>query len=200
VLDFKSVGDPLLVLDQWRHEAGAKGAITPDAMTLCTVDASGRPRARVVFVRGRSERVLQFFTNYESQKGQDLLGRPYGTCHFYFPDLGRQVTVSGPILRSDRQTSERYFRSRPRENQLGAWASRQSRPIESREALLEAYREVEARFSGQDVPCPPHWGGFNLEAERVELWIGIEGRLHHRAEFELDPVTQSTWQMRMLSP
>jgi pyridoxamine 5'-phosphate oxidase len=200
VIDFSQVNDPLALLDAWRTEAEGQGAVTPDAMTLCTVDGQGRPRARIVFLRGRAGRELRFFTNYESQKGQDLLAHPYATCLFYFPELERQVCVSGPVLRLDRQSSEAYFRARPRDNQLGAWASRQSRPIESREVLLAAFDEVSERFRGQDVPCPPNWGGFSLNAERVEVWIGILGRLHHRAEFELEGEAEGAWRCQLLSP
>lgn len=202
MLDFDQVQDPLAVLDSWREEARARGLATPDAMTLCTVDGEGRPRARTVFLRGRGPRQLQFFTNYQSQKGRDLLAHPFASCLFYFPELERQVSVSGPVWRTDRNTSEAYFRGRPRENQLGAWASRQSEPVSAREELLEMYQQIEARFEGQDVPCPPHWGGFTLEAERVELWVGVAGRLHHRAEFDyrFQASGEGSWGHKILCP
>jgi pyridoxamine 5'-phosphate oxidase len=203
VLDFGEVLDPLQILDAWREEARARGSVTPDAMTLSTVDSEGRPRARTVFLRGRRPRRLEFFTNYESQKGRDLLAHPWATCLFYFPELERQVSVSGPVVRSDRVTSESYFRGRPRDSQLGAWASRQSEPIESRAALLAAFQAVEQRFLGQEVPCPANWGGYVLEAERVELWIGVAGRLHHRGEFEYRAAERSgqrEWVSRVLFP
>lgn len=182
-IDYSLVRDPLDVFEHWQAEWRVSGAPQPEAMTLATVDASGAPRARTVLYRGRTDRSVQFFTNYESNKGLDLERNPVACLLFHFASFERQVTIAGPVQKVDRAVSEAYFATRPRDSQLGAWASAQSRALESRVALIEQFRAVEARFHGVPVPCPPHWGGFSVLAERVELWQGMPGRLHDRAEF-----------------
>lgn len=182
-IDYSLVRDPLDVFEAWQTEWQATGAAQPEAMTLATVTPRGAPRARTVLYRGRFDRSVRFFTNYESNKGTDLDASPLACLLFHFSTLARQVAISGAVEKVTREVSETYFATRPRESQLGAWASAQSRPIESRAALLERYRDMEARFHGVEVPCPPHWGGFAVRADRVELWQGMPGRLHDRAEF-----------------
>lgn len=182
-VNYSSIADPLDVFERWQAEWVAFGAAQPEAMTLATVSEDGAPRARTVLYRGRVGRQIQFFTNYESRKGQDLLAHPKACLLFHFTNVARQVTIAGPVEKVSREASEAYFATRPRESQLGAWASSQSQRIGSRAELLERLHEVEQRFAGHEVPCPPHWGGFVVRADRVELWQGMPGRLHDRAEF-----------------
>jgi pyridoxamine 5'-phosphate oxidase len=182
-MDLELVTDPLDVLVNWQEQSRAAGHALPEAMTLATVGADGHPHARTVLLKDRVGRGLTFFTNYGSQKARDLEGHPRACLLFHFARLERQVNVQGGVRKVSREESEAYFATRPRESQLSAWASTQSAPIGSRAELEARYQEVSERFQGGEVPCPPHWGGFRLEAERVELWIGRPGRLHDRVEF-----------------
>lgn len=197
-MDFSSVQDPLTLLEEWRQHAEKKGAPLVEAMTLATSSPDGRPSARTVLWKGRAGRALHFFTNYESRKGRELAANPFAAAVFHFPLDQRQFIVEGPVLRLPRGQSEAYFATRPRASQLAAWASAQSRPIASREELENRLHEVEARFLEREVPCPPHWGGFALNAERVEVWVGMPGRLHHRAEFTA--TSSSAWKIQLLCP
>lgn len=197
LVDYSLVRDPLDVFERWQSDFRASGAPQPEAMTLATMSSSGVPRARTVLYRGRGDRAVHFFTNYESNKGRDLDAHPLACLLFHFASLERQVTIAGPVHKVSRAVSEAYFATRPRESQLGAWASSQSRPIGARTELLERYRQIEERFQGEAVPCPPHWGGFAVQADRVELWQGMPGRLHDRAEFLW---AEDRYEMRLLCP
>ncbi len=198
--------DPLDVIDAWIAEAGSLGLPLPESMTLATVSEEGAPSARVVLYKGRSGASaqsggpgdgLRFFTNYESRKGRELEKLPRAALVFHWASLQRQVRVEGAVEKVSAEESDAYFATRPRESQLGAWASPQSESIESREALEEGFDEVVQRFEGQPVPRPPHWGGYRVIAERVELWIGRGGRLHDRYLFVK---TRSGWQRSLLAP
>lgn len=171
---------PAVQIERWLEDAIAASHPEPNAMVLATVAAGGAPAARVVLLRGIDARGLVFYTNYDSDKGKDLDARPAASACFFWPLLERQIRVSGSVARVTREESEGYFRSRPRESQIGAWASRQSAPLSGRAELEARVTEVRARFEGQDVPCPPNWGGFRLSLERVELWQGRPSRLHDR--------------------
>jgi pyridoxamine 5'-phosphate oxidase len=196
-VEFEGVSDPLLEMDRFREEAERAGIPLPEAMTLATVDEQGRPRARVVLLKGRRGRELHFFTNYESDKGRELAHHPAAAVCIHYAALELQVRVEGFVSRLSEAQSDEYFRTRPRESQLGAWASEQSAPIESRFALEEALSRVRERFEGAEVPRPPHWGGYRLVAERVELWLGQAGRLHDRARYVFD---QGAWRLTRLQP
>ncbi len=204
---------PLTLLELWLREARERsGQSNPEAMTVATVDASGEPRARVVLCRGydaqRGE--LVFYTNRESAKGRELAAHPSATAVFYWDALARQARVGGPVRRADDALSDAYFAGRPRASQIAAWASRQSEPIASRRALLELLHAEAERFGGLDagdpVPRPPHWGGYVLTAQRVELWVGAEGRAHDRAEWRRALPEHgagredAAWQVRRLQP
>lgn len=198
--------DPLAIIDAWIEEAALRGLALPEAMTLATVSESGGPSARVVLYKGRSGGAggragrgdgLRFFTNYESQKGLELERTPRAALVFHWPSLERQVRVDGRVEKLPAEESDAYFATRPRESQLGAWASPQSRTIESRESLEESFEEVRRRFEGAPVPRPPHWGGYRVVAERVELWVGRGGRLHDRYLFVK---TESGWARSLLAP
>ncbi len=171
---------PLELLETWVDEAIAGGEAEPNAMALATVDEDGTPSVRIVLLRGLDERGLHFFTNYESRKAEQIAQNPRAAATFFWTGLHRQVRVEGKIRRQPADESDDYFASRPRGSQIGAWASPQSRVLESRNELEERIQEVEARFAGSTPPRPAFWGGYVLEVERWEFWLGRQSRLHDR--------------------
>ncbi|MFO0665177.1 MAG: pyridoxamine 5'-phosphate oxidase [Polyangiaceae bacterium] len=179
---------PLMQLEAWLEEAREKGVPEPNAMTLATADEGGKPSARIVLLRGIDARGLRFFTNYGSRKAKELAKRSEGPSFasllFFWPEVERQVRVEGTVTKLPKDESAAYFASRPRESQLGAWASRQSAVVASREELDRALAEMEARFSGKEVPLPEFWGGYVLAPERFEFWQGGKSRLHDRIAYE----------------
>src|SRR5678810_1408622 len=162
-LDEASVSpDPLIEFGRWFEEALKAEARDPNAMTLATANAEGVPSARIVLLKGFDQRGFVFFTDYRSRKGAELAENPRAALVFYWPELERQVRITGGTTQTDRQESEEYFRSRPRGSRLGAWISEQSRVIPARSTLDAAVAEVEERFAKTDVPAPPHWGGYRV--------------------------------------
>ena len=172
--------DPLLQWTRWYEEAASAGVAEPNAMTVATIDEHDFPDARVVLARGADERGFTFYTNYDSAKGQQLRGRPQCAAVFAWLDLHRQVRVRGTVEKVSGAESDAYFASRPRESQLGAWASPQSHVITSRDELSERLRVVEERFAHTEVPRPENWGGFRLVPSAYEFWQGRPSRLHDR--------------------
>ncbi len=177
--------DPVLQLDRWIADAAAAAVHEPHAMVLATVGVDGRPHARVVLCRGAGADGLRFYSNYESAKGRQLAARAWASALFFWPALERQVRVEGAIEKLSSEDSAAYFASRPRESQLGAWASPQSEPLPDRQTLLDRLAEVTARFDGRDVPLPPFWGGYRLLPDRFEFWQGRTSRLHDRFCYQL---------------
>ncbi|MBF6349559.1 MULTISPECIES: pyridoxamine 5'-phosphate oxidase [Nocardia] len=184
-LDENSVAggwEPLL--RQWIDQATAAGIAEPNAMVLGTLDSAGpaaRPVTRTVLCKGLSPDGVTFYTNYDSAKGAQLAAAPYASATFLWPQLARQAHIRGRVERVPAGTTEAYWRSRPRESQLGAWASEQSRPIASREELDRRLVRATARFAtAAEIPVPPHWGGYLLRPDEVEFWQGRRGRLHNR--------------------
>jgi pyridoxamine 5'-phosphate oxidase len=175
--------DPLEQLARWVDEAREAGVALPEAMALATADGEGRPSVRHVLMRGLDPRGIVFFTNYESRKAAELTTNPNAALVFFWRELDRQVSARGAVERTSTQESEAYFRTRPREARIGAWASIQSRPVATREELDDRYRELDARYPGDDVPLPPHWGGFRLRPEAFEFWKGRAHRLHDRFRY-----------------
>ncbi|WP_197378875.1 pyridoxamine 5'-phosphate oxidase [Mycolicibacterium mengxianglii] len=170
----------LALLRKWIADAENAGVAEPNAMVLATVRA-GRPVSRTVLCKGVDQTGVTFFTNYDSDKGDELATTPYAAITFPWYQLGRQVHVRGPVSKVERAVTEDYWSHRPRGSQLGAWASQQSHPIESRAALMAQLAEVTARFADQShIPAPPNWGGYLLTAEVVEFWQGREDRVHNR--------------------
>jgi pyridoxamine 5'-phosphate oxidase len=189
--------DPIVQWHRWYDEAVAAEVVEPNAMTLATVDPDGVPDGRVLLVRGVDERGLSFFTNYESAKGRQLDANPMAAMVFAWLDLHRQVRVRGRIDRVPGDESDEYFASRPRESQLGAWASAQSSPIADRAELEARVAAMAERFAGGDVPRPPHWGGWRLAPVSFEFWQGRPSRLHDRLRYDR---SGTGWQIRRLSP
>jgi len=175
--------DPLLTLARWHAEARARGAVEPDAMTLATV-SSGRPSARIVLYKGISSGKIQFVTNYQSRKGREIDANPQVALVFFWVETMKQVRVEGRAARGSVEESDRYFASRARESQLGAWASDQSRVAVSREELEARFAETVRRFEGRTVERPPHWGIYEVLPELVELWSSRPHRLHDRLRYE----------------
>lgn len=190
--------DPIEQFRRWYEDpAVKKGMFEPTAVALSTVGAGGRPRSRMVLLKGYDARGLVFYTNYRSDKGRELARRPQVALLFHWPELGRQVRVEGRVSRVPGAESDAYFASRPRGSQVGAWASEQSAVLPSREHLEARVREFEARFAGSPVPRPPHWGGYRLVPDLFEFWQGRPSRLHDRLRYRLKG---RTWSMDRLSP
>jgi pyridoxamine 5'-phosphate oxidase len=177
--DWLSIGW-LALLRKWIDDAQQGGVAEPNAMVLATV-RDGRPVSRSVLCKSADETGITFFTNYDSAKGDELAVTPYASITFPWYQLGRQIHLRGPVAKVDRAVTEDYWAHRPRGSQLGAWASHQSHPIESRAALLAQLADVTARFAGDEqVPAPPNWGGYLIAPEVVEFWQGRESRVHNR--------------------
>jgi pyridoxamine 5'-phosphate oxidase len=189
--------DPIALFNERFAEAKRVEPHDATAVTLATADLHGRPSARMVLLKGADERGFTFFTNRTSRKGRDLSENPFAALCFHWPALQEQVRVEGPIALVDDAESDAYFASRPRESQIGAWASEQSAPLGSREALIARVREIEARFPSE-VPRPPHWGGYRLTPERIELWRAGAARLHDRFLYTRD--ADGAWTLTRLNP
>jgi pyridoxamine 5'-phosphate oxidase len=186
----------------WIAEARAGGVALPEAVTLATVDADGAPDARVVLLKQRSGLNLNFFTNYKSSKASQLQREARACLVLHHHQAERQMRVRGTCQKISSAESDAYFFSRPRESQIGAWASEQSEALESSKALADRVEEFRKRFAGQDVPRPPHWGGIALRASTVEIWLGQSGRLHDRAIFRLQAGSEQSpiWRHQLLNP
>lgn len=189
--------DPLTQFSVWFDTAVAAGVHEPNAMTLATADATGRPSARTVLLKGVDAHGFTFFTNHGSRKGRDMAENPRAALVFRWDALERQVTVAGPVERVSAAESDAYFASRPLGSRIGAWTSAQSSVIAGRRELDERRAEVERRFAGGDVPRPPFWGGFRVLPEEVEFWQGRPDRLHDRLRYRRSP---GGWLLERLSP
>ncbi len=174
--------DPFALFGEWLELASAR-LPTPEAMSLATVDERGLPDSRMVLLKGYDERGFRFFTNGESAKGLQIATTPAAALVLYWRELDRQVRVRGRVEEVGAEEADEYFATRPRESQLGAWASPQSRPVGAREELDEAFVVAEERFEGGEVPRPAHWIGLRVVPESFEFWQGRRGRLHDRFRF-----------------
>jgi pyridoxamine 5'-phosphate oxidase len=199
ILDGALPDDPIEGISLWLAEAaGNPLLVEPNAMVLSTVDDQGRPRSRTVLLKGIDQRGLTFFTNYRSRKGEEINANPVASLLFPWYSMERQLIVSGTVESVSVEESEEYFRSRPWGHQIGAVASDQSQPLESRADLERRWRETAVQYPEQsNVPRPPHWGGYLVRPDRVEFWQGRYSRLHDRLLFDR---TADGWQAKRLYP
>lgn len=189
--------DPMDLFREWFELASESRILLPEAMTLATATADGKPSARMVLFKGQDDRGLRFFTNYESRKGRELEENPHAALVFHWAVLHRQIRIEGTVERLTKEESEAYFSTRARGSRVGAWASKQSRRLVRREDLEEAFAEEQRRFQGGDVPLPPFWGGFRVVPRQIEFWQGRANRLHDRLRFVRG---EDGWQTERLYP
>ena len=189
--------NPVDQFRKWFEEALSAGLHEPNAMTLATTTPDGRPSARVVLLKGYDDRGFVFYTNYEGRKARELETNPNCALAFYWGELERQVRIEGRAARVPAGESDAYFASRPRGSQLGAWASKQSQPVENRSTLDQCLRELEAEYEVREIPRPPFWGGYRVEPESMEFWQGRENRLHDRLLYTRH---KGDWKIRRLQP
>jgi pyridoxamine 5'-phosphate oxidase len=190
--------DPLKQFQRWFAEAGAAGLPLPEAMTLATATADGKPSARMVLLKQVDARGFVFYTNYESPKARNLETNPVAALLFFWPQLERQVRIEGSVSRVSAAESDEYFQTRPRESQIGAHASPQSEVIANRELLERRFAELEEIYLDRAVDRPSHWGGYLLTPARIEFWKGRPGRLHDRLLYERQ--ADGTWLRKRLAP
>ena len=197
-LNISDVGkDPWDTLESWVQQAVAAGIQDPTAFHLTTLDCDGFPHGRVVLLRDTRQGELVFYTNYRSEKGQDLLANPKAGATFFWPHADRQIRIRGTVSKVTESESDAYFNSRPEASRLGAWASNQSQVVTSRELLDAQFEQAKAKFSDGAVPRPPHWGGFALKPAVIEFWQGRPSRLHDRVKCVR---TESGWDLVRLQP
>jgi len=189
--------NPHGIFTEWATEARASEINDPNAMALATTTPDNQPSVRMVLLKGHDERGFVWYTNLESRKAGELLATEKAALLFHWKSLRRQVRIEGPVSRVSDKEGDAYFATRSRDAQLGAWASEQSRPLDSRPTLEARYEELRARFEGQDVSRPPHWSGFRLDPRRIEFWQDGEHRLHHRRVFTR---TADGWDQGLLYP
>jgi pyridoxamine 5'-phosphate oxidase len=197
LIESRSPDEPLALFRRWLADALASGQLEPTAMTLATVDQRGRPRARMVLLKSAGPDGFTFYTNWASAKGRELARRPDAALVLWWPESSRQVRIEGRVARVSVREADGYFALRPRDAQLGAWASPQSRVIASRAALEARLDRVTVRFAGGSIPRPPHWGGFRLTARSIEFWQGRPSRLHDRLRYTR---RAGRWRRERLAP
>jgi pyridoxamine 5'-phosphate oxidase len=190
--------DPIKQFQTWFNDAIEARLPLPEAMTLATATPDGKPSARMVLLKQVDHKGFVFFTNYRSAKAGQLDANPYAALVFYWSQLDRQVRVEGSVTRTSAQESRDYFLTRPRESQIGAWASAQSEVISGRDVLEQRARELEGLYCDREIDCPEHWGGYRLKPERIEFWKSRVGRLHDRILYELQP--DGSWTISRLAP
>lgn len=190
--------DPFAIFGEWFEEASAAELNDPNAMTLATVDADGMPDARIVLLKAVEDGTLQFFTNYESRKGEQLIAGKKAALNFHWKSLGRQVRFRGNVVKTGTKISDEYYATRPLGSRVGAWASRQSRPLSNKEELIDRVAELEGTL-GASPSRPPHWGGFQLAPTEIEFWCNGDFRLHDRFRWTRD-FGDDTWRIARLNP
>ncbi len=190
--------DPISQFSKWFSEALASSLTEPNAMTLATATADGKPSARIMLLKGFEEKGFVFYTNYLSRKGQEITKNPVAALVFFWQELERQVRIEGILEKIDEKESEKYFHSRPRGSQIGAHASPQSREISGRDVLQKNLQQLEEKYKeGVEIPKPPHWGGYIVKPTFVEFWQGGQGRLHDRIAYRLE---NNHWNIIRLAP
>ena len=189
--------EPWTPFEHWLQSAIDHGLTRPDAMTLATIGIDGRPSARVVLYKGHTEDGLRFFTNYDSRKGRELERIPFAAAVFFWAELERQVRIEGAVEKLSEAESDAYFATRPRDSQLGAWASPQSQPLASRTELEQRLAELRRQYAEREVVRPPHWGGYRLIPDSFEFWTAAAHRLNERWLFRR---SAAGWQRSALAP
>jgi pyridoxamine 5'-phosphate oxidase len=189
--------EPVVLFRRWYENAERAGIHLPNSIALATAEGDGHPSIRHVLLRGIEERGFVFYTNHGSRKGKELAENPRAAFSIYWRELDRQISVTGDVSPVSVEESDAYFATRPREARLGAWASRQSTELASRDELMERFAAFDARYPGDDVPRPPFWGGYRIEPITVEFWQGRRHRLHDRFLYER---ADDGWSIRRLSP
>jgi pyridoxamine 5'-phosphate oxidase len=190
--------DPIVQFERWMEQTAAADIPDPNAMTIATVDATGQPSQRIVLLKGVDQRGFVFYTNLRSRKAQELKQNPKVSLHFPWHFLERQVKICGIAEPLSTAESLKYFLSRPRESQLAAWASQQSRPISSRALLLQQFEAMKNKFRHGEIPLPDFWGGFRVKPHQIEFWQGGAHRLHDRFQYSLQDDGQ--WSIERLEP
>src|SRR5437762_2104237 len=191
------MSDPFQLFDQWFTEAREAEINDPEAMALATADASGQPSVRMVLLKGHDPQGFVFYTNEQSAKGEQLSENPKAALLFHWKSLRRQVRIEGTVERVSDADADAYFATRARDSQLGAWASDQSQPLDSRETFEQRFEQVKRQLEGKDVPRPPHWRGYRVVPDRIEFWIDRPYRLHERRLFTLQ---EGRWSEGLLYP
>ncbi len=190
--------NPFVQFEKWLKEAVEANVLEVQAMNLSTVNETGHPSSRIVYLREYANHQLTFYTNFESRKGQQISHSKYGCCLFFWPELERQIRLEGELIKTDESISDVYFNARPRESQISAWASPQSKTLKSREELHQLIAETEKKFEGQTIPRPPFWGGYHLNIQYYEFWQGRKSRRHDRIAYEQNEVKE--WMIKRLAP
>ncbi|PDS77741.1 pyridoxamine 5'-phosphate oxidase [Rhizobium sp. L43] len=197
--DFTESGEPFKLFAEWLKEAEASEPNDPNAVALATVDEDGLPNVRMVLLKGFDDDGFVFYTNFESQKGREILGQKKAAMCFHWKSLRRQVRLRGPVEIVTDAEADAYFQTRARGSRIGAWASKQSRPLESRFALEKAVAEYTARYAIGEIPRPAHWSGFRIRPTSIEFWKDQKFRLHDRVEFRR-PLPQGEWDKVRMYP
>jgi pyridoxamine 5'-phosphate oxidase len=197
-LNEDDASSPFELFDKWWQEALTAQIEEVNAMTLATASADAVPSARIVLLKGYDHKGFVFFTNYNSFKGQQLEENPRATLVFFWKELERQVRITGLVSKTSEEESDLYYHSRPEGSRLGAWASPQSQVIENRQWLENNEKQFRDKFAGQQVPRPPHWGGYRVKPVSFEFWQGRSSRLHDRLQFGL--LSDGVWQLERLAP
>lgn len=189
--------DPFKQFELWLSQAVEAKVPEVQATLLSTVSMNGKPTSRVVYIREFENNQFWVYTNYNSRKAKDMLHNPNVSLTFFWPDLERQIRIEGTVIKADKEKSDNYFKNRPRESQLGAWASNQSGVLKNRDELEAAVENVRKKFEGKDVPRPEFWGGFEITAQYYEFWQGRKSRLHDRISYTLE---KDKWIIKRLAP